>query len=92
MGDYLQGTDTILDAAPANSRIFGAHRVAPPGAPELGIKDVEDLQSALRAIPAGELQGKDIYPVVYRVNARLELWAEPQCLQNWTPRHPTVAK
>jgi glyoxylase-like metal-dependent hydrolase (beta-lactamase superfamily II) len=92
MGDYLQGADTVLGAVRANARIFGAHRVAPPGAPELAIEDVEDLESALRAIRAGELQGRGVYPVVYRVNARLELYAEPRWLQNWTPRHPTLAE
>jgi glyoxylase-like metal-dependent hydrolase (beta-lactamase superfamily II) len=92
MGDYLQGADTVLGAVPANARIFGAHRVAPPGAPKLAIEDVEDLESALRAIRAGELRGTGVYPVVYRVNSRLELYAEPRWLQNWTPRHPRVTE
>ena len=68
------------------ARIFGAHRVAPPGAPELAIEDVEDLESALRAIRSGELEGEGFYPVVYRINSRIELYAEPPWLQNWTHR------
>ena len=40
------------------------------------------------AIRAGELEGAGIYPVIYRVNARLDLYAEPARLQEWTPRHP----
>ncbi len=92
MGDYLQGAETILHAAPAHSPVFGAHRDAPPGAPQLAMSDVEDLRSALQAIRAGQLQGEGFYPVTYRVNARLELLAEPAWLQNWTPRHPTVGR
>lgn len=88
MGDYLQGANTVLSANPTPTRIFGAHRVAPPGAPELSTADVRDLQSALRAIRAGEQQSQGIYPVIYRINARLDLWAEPTWLQNWSPRHP----
>lgn len=92
MGDYLQGSDTILRMVPAKARIFGAHRVAPPETAELAIEDVEDLASALRAIRAGELEGKGFYPVVYPINDRVELWAEPSWLQNWTPRHSTGAE
>ena len=85
MQDYLLGARTVIDAAPANTRVFGAHRSAPPGAPELGLGDVHDLRSALVAIRTGELRGEGIYPVVYPVNDRLELWADPPWLQNWEP-------
>jgi glyoxylase-like metal-dependent hydrolase (beta-lactamase superfamily II) len=92
MGDYLQGALTLISSAPANARVFGAHRVAPPGAPELGMGDVENVLSALRAIRAGELQGKGFYPIVYPVNERVELWAEPAWLQNWEPRNRAAAE
>jgi hydroxyacylglutathione hydrolase len=88
MGDYLQGAETLLAAAPADARVFGAHRVAPPGAPELAMRDVEDLQSGLKAILRGELQGQGFYPRTYRINERLDLLAEPSWLQKWAPRHP----
>lgn len=86
MGDYLQGALTVIAAAPASARVFGAHRIAPPGVPELGFGDVQDLVGALRAIRAGELRGNGSYPVVYPVNDRVELWAEPTWLQRWEPR------
>jgi hydroxyacylglutathione hydrolase len=92
MGDYLQGATTVIGVAPVNVRLFSAHRLEPPGAPELTLRDVEDLRSALEAIRAGELQGRNLYPVVYPVNDRLELWAEPVWLQNWEPRHPAAAE
>jgi hydroxyacylglutathione hydrolase len=92
MGDYLQGSTTVIDAVPPGARIFAAHRDAPPGAPELGLGDVRDLHSALQAIRAGELQGTGVYPVVYPVNDRIEVWAEPAWLQEWQPSHPSAAR
>lgn len=92
MGDYLQGALTVVRAAPANARVFGAHRTAPPGAPELSVGDVRDLHTALRAIREGELRGSGFYPVVYRVNDRVELWAEPVWLQDWQPRNRAAAE
>lgn len=90
MGDYLQGTGTVLDAVSGETRIFGAHRIAPSGLPVLAVGDVADLQTALRAIRAGDLPGEGFYPVLYRINARVDLYAEPAWLQNWTPRHPVT--
>lgn len=87
MGDYLQASITLLGAARSDARIFAAHRLEPPGAPEVGIGDVRDLHSALEAIRDGELVGEGIYPVVYPVNDRIELWAEPGWLQAWQPSH-----
>jgi glyoxylase-like metal-dependent hydrolase (beta-lactamase superfamily II) len=88
MGDYLQGADAVLSAAPDGTRVFGAHRVAGPGAPELGVGDVSDLHATLGAIRDGAEEGRGFYPRTYRVNDRLELLAEPAWLQDWTPRRP----
>ena len=90
MGDYVQGAQTLLEALSTGTRIFGAHRIEPPGAPELALSDVKDLDSALSAIRAGELKSTGFYPAVYPVNARMELLAEPWWLQNWEPRHPAL--
>jgi hydroxyacylglutathione hydrolase len=84
MGDYLAGADVVLAAAPPRTRVFGAHRLGPPGLPELARSDVEDLRVALVAIRDGELEGTGLYPVVYPVNDRVELWAEPGWLQRWS--------
>lgn len=97
MGDYLQGAETLLGRATKELRVFGAHRnifnrQPHPGAPEVTIDDVSDLRDALVAIRAGELTASGFYPVNYRVNANIELWANPRWLQNWTPRHPEAAK
>jgi len=90
MGDYQQGVEIVLENVPATARIFGAHRMEPPGAPLQSIKDVRDLQVALEAIADGELEGAGLYPVIYPVNDRMEIYAEPSWLQEWTPRHPEV--
>jgi len=91
MGDYLAGARSVLGALPADARVLGAHRLGPPGLPETGRNDVEDLRAALEGIRAGELRGDGFFPVVYPVNERVELWAEPRWLQRWTPRHPSAA-
>ena len=90
MGDYRQGAETLLRTVPQDARIFGAHRVAPPGAPELALADVRALRDTLSAISTGDLEGEGLYPVSYRVNAAIELLAEPWWLQRWTPRHPEL--
>jgi glyoxylase-like metal-dependent hydrolase (beta-lactamase superfamily II) len=94
MGQYLQGTNTLIQEVPAGARLFGAPRVAPPelsvGAPELDMGDVKDLRDTLHAIRAGELESEGFYPVVYPVNDRIELLAEPQWLQNWASRDQVI--
>jgi glyoxylase-like metal-dependent hydrolase (beta-lactamase superfamily II) len=88
MGDYLQGAATLLRESPSAARLFGAHRSASPGAPELSLQDVADLQAALYRIQSGELEGEGFYPRIYPINANFELHAEPPWLQEWAARNP----
>jgi glyoxylase-like metal-dependent hydrolase (beta-lactamase superfamily II) len=83
MGDYLQGSDTMLSAVRDHVHILGAHRDAAPGLPRLSREDVEDLRAALIAIRDGKAKGSGIYPREYRVNDRIQLLAEPRLLQEW---------
>ncbi len=83
MGDYVQGTDTVLATVADDVRVLGAHRTAPPGAPEMVIDDLRDLRTALDEIKAGERHGEGVFPVIYKVNERMDLWAEPRYLQDW---------
>jgi hydroxyacylglutathione hydrolase len=92
MGDYMQGADTLLDVASPAIRIFGAHRLAPPGAPEQTLADIHDLRQALQSIKAGEVDGEGFYPVTYLVNADMTLLTEPAWLQNWDVRYPALGK
>ena len=91
MGDYLQAAETVERSVPGDARLFGAHREAPPGIPELGMADVVDLRAGLEAIRDGRLGGEGVYPVAYPINERVQLLAEPRWLQRWTPRHPDAS-
>jgi hypothetical protein len=83
MGDYLQGSDTMLSEVREHVHILGAHRDAAPGLPRLSREDVEDLRNALIAIRDGTAKGSGMYPREYRVNDRIQLLAEPRLLQEW---------
>ena len=90
MGDYLQGVEALLRTAPEDTRVFGAHPDLPEvggppssGAPELTIGAARDLRTTLLAIRGGTLGGTGFYPVIYPVNERVELWANPPWLQDW---------
>lgn len=83
MGDYMYAAENVLANASESSRIFGAHRDAPPGAPELALSDVKDLKASLEQIQAGTAIADGLYPREYRVNEQLWLLAEPAWLQEW---------
>ncbi|MDJ0849496.1 MAG: MBL fold metallo-hydrolase [Myxococcota bacterium] len=83
LGEYLRGAQAVLAAVDAGARVLGAHRDRPPGLPELGRSDVEDLRATLERIRAGEARGNGVYPVTYPVNDRITLLAEPRWLQRW---------
>ena len=81
--DYLHAADRVLDIVEPDVDFLGAHRVSPPGAPRLGIADLQDLQHTLTRIKNGEQASEGIYPVIYQVNESMDLWAEPSWLQRW---------
>lgn len=85
LDDYLFAAETVLNESPSEARVFGAHRLAPPGAPEQSRTDVADLKRALLGVQAGTLDGTGVYPVEYPVNESTTLLAEPSWLQNWRP-------
>lgn len=82
--DYLRAAGAVTDEVPGDVAIYGAHRTSPPGAPRLSMADLHDLRERLVSIRAGELAGAGAYPVVYPINERLDLWAPPAFLQDWT--------
>ena len=90
LGDYLQGAETLLTVTRSDSRIFGAHRLGPPGAPVQALTDLHDLRKALFAIHSGDMPGEGIYPITYVINPTLQLLAEPGWLQNWDPIYPEL--
>jgi glyoxylase-like metal-dependent hydrolase (beta-lactamase superfamily II) len=80
---YLDAAGAVLETAPGDLRIYGAHRVTAPGAPRLATADLADLKRTLEGVRGGTVEGVGPYPVVYPVNERLELWAEPRWLQDF---------
>ena len=83
MGDYLAGAETVMNHEATVTAIYGAHRVRPPGAPKLGIEDVQDLRKTLLNIRVGKASANGVYPREYIVNERMILLAEPEFLQAW---------
>ena len=83
MADYLAAADDLLGRLDADTRFFGAHRVAPPGAPRLVLDDLEALRAGLVDIRDGRVAGAGTYPQAFLINDRLTMLAEPRWLQRW---------
>jgi len=90
LGDYQQGAATLLSNTSADTKVFGAHRSGPPGAPVLTREDIQDVFGALQNIEAETAEPEGDYPISYRVNERIVLLAEPKWLQNWAQRYPNL--
>lgn len=88
LADYEQGANNVLKGISKETKIYGAHRTEPPGAPVLRASDVTDLKNVLKNIEDGNASSTGIYPVVYHVNNSMELWSEPAFLQNWDVTYP----
>ena len=88
LGDYAQGAERVEKTIGENTRIYGAHRTAPPGTPVLKRNDVVELRSVLRKVRNHEQPSKGVYPVTYPINDRISLWADPEWLQNWKVSYP----
>jgi glyoxylase-like metal-dependent hydrolase (beta-lactamase superfamily II) len=73
---YEQTASRLLTTLPADTRIWAAHccRVGEKiAAPWLTMRDLRDLDYALREIEAGEAEGSGFYPRVYPVNREMTL-------------------
>jgi hydroxyacylglutathione hydrolase len=81
--DYLSTADQLLSRFDQATVYFGAHRISPPGPPELNYEDLSDLKTALEQIKNGKLEGEGLWPVIYPVNQRITLLADPGFLQDW---------
>lgn len=88
LGDYEQGANHILEGTTKETKIYGAHRIKPPGVPVLRTSDVNDLKAGLANIRNGTLAPSGIYPAVYPINGWMDLWTEPGFLQNWEITYP----
>ena len=90
LGDYLQGTENLLDKLDSEYTIYGAHRSATSGLPILHLQDVKDLKTTLDAIRAHRQMGEGFYPVSFKINRKLHLLTEPSWLQSWHPTYPKI--
>ncbi len=88
LGDYDQGAKHLSEVVNSETKIYGAHRLYPPGAPVLGASDLKDLQTSLMKIKNGDQETQGLYPVTYPVNDEMTLLAEPPWLQNWNATYP----
>jgi glyoxylase-like metal-dependent hydrolase (beta-lactamase superfamily II) len=83
MDDYLSSARSLLAELPDDVVFLGAHRLTPPGPPELHWTDLQDLQSGLIGIRDGRVPGSAGYPSRFPINERMVMLAEPRWLQRW---------
>ncbi len=83
MADYLTAAEDLVARLDDDTRFFGAHRVAPPGAPRLMFRDLEALRAGLVDIRDRRVSGTGTWPRAFPINDRLTLLAEPRWLQRW---------
>jgi glyoxylase-like metal-dependent hydrolase (beta-lactamase superfamily II) len=81
--DYLTTTQTLVETYAETVVYYGAHRLTPPGPPMLDQKDVAELEQALLALRAGELEGSGLWPRLFFVNESISILADPQFLHDW---------
>lgn len=81
--DYLTTTQTLLKTFAHTDVYYGAHRLTPPGPPKLGGQDLSDLEIALLALKAGELEGSGFWPQTFFVNQNISILADPAFLHDW---------
>ncbi len=88
LGDYLQTTERVLESTNSRTTIHGAHGPEDGTMPSNNHDDLTDLRATLIKVREGEIKGTGTYPVIYSVNERMILAAEPRWLQKWTPTYP----
>ena len=66
-----------MKTLPDDTSFWGAHDEATDTlAPRLTIADLRDLSRVLEAIGRGEAEASGVFPRVYPVNERFEIWAD----------------
>lgn len=87
LSDYLTTVDRLLDTLPSDVLILSAHGMPDSenrhAAPKLARLDLEDLQSVLAGIKAGDVDPESSAPGRYTVNDRLALLVGPEAYGDW---------
>jgi len=77
IAEYRSTARTLMRALPEDVAFWGAHdELSDTLAPRLAITDLRDLTRVLEAIGRGEAEASGIFPRVYPVNDRIEIWAD----------------
>jgi hydroxyacylglutathione hydrolase len=78
LGDYLQTTQNLLNIIDSNTLLLGAHRTYSTSlqAPRQSHQDMLDLKNTLVGIREGSIQGKGLYPRIFKVNNIMTLWTD----------------
>ena len=58
--------------------------------PEIGLNTLYQFQNSLEAIKAGVEKSSGVYPVIYSIDDRVVLLADPSWLQRWDPIYPEL--
>lgn len=90
VSDFRATARTLLSSLPETVEIFGAHdEPSDTRVPRLGFSDLQDLGRVLEAIGRGEAKASGVYPRIYRVNDRVEIWTDFNlAIENDRPRLP----
>jgi glyoxylase-like metal-dependent hydrolase (beta-lactamase superfamily II) len=76
LSTYVATIDRLLALLPPDTRLYGAHccrNDAPPQAPWLSTRDLEDTKAAIKRIQAGELEGRGFIIRRFPVNDRMTM-------------------
>ncbi len=77
IGEYRATARGLLRIMPEDVVLWGGHDERTDTlAPQLTISDLRDLAATLEAIGRGEAAASGIFPRVYPVNERIEIWAD----------------
>ena len=77
IAEYRETARSLLEALPDDAVILGAHDEPEDSlAPRQTLADLRDLSRVLEAIGRGEAEASGIFPRIYPVNERLEVWAD----------------
>lgn len=77
IGEYRSTARRLVSDLPDDTVLFGAHdELTDTLAPRLSISDLRDLARVLEAIGRGEAEASGVFPRIYPVNERIEIWAD----------------
>ncbi len=83
LGDYLRSAVSVLEKIGDETRVMTAHRLDPPGMPELARDDVVELRDTLLAMKRGELEPTGSFPRMYSLAGGRQVAADLPWGHSW---------